>query len=253
MNTTYNTRAIFNSKHRTSGTATNPVFRIDPYFRNVSGFSVDLAIVPVTMYVIDAHNNTFLFSPVANYHPPLSATIASRNYPPTELAAAVKAALASTNTVTTQTYNCTYNTHTLKFTLSASVGYILRVSSSINSVLGFSTSVDTSVPVAGVEASEIMQLNVPEYLILKSKTLGQLLCHNSTYVHGVQKSNTLCTIPIDQPFGTFVHYKPNYRYTFTTPEKHLNSIDLQLVDPDTGIAADLNGYGFTVSLTFYLD
>ena len=247
-------RAIFNSKHRTSGTATNPVFRIDPYFRNVSGFSVDLAIVPVTMYVIDAHNNTLLFSPVANYHPPLSATIASRNYTPTELAAAVKAALALTDTATTQTYNCTYNTHTLKFTLSASVGYMLRASGSMNSVLGFSTSVDTSVPVAGVEASDIMQLNVPEYLILlKSKTLGQLLCHNSTYVHGVQKSNTLCTVPIDQPFGTFVHYTPNYRYTFTTPEKHMNSIDLQLVDPDTGLAADLNGYGFTVSLTFYLD
>ena len=249
----YTARAIFNSKHRTSGTATNPVFRIDPYFRNVSGFSVDLAIVPVTMYVIDAHNNTFLFSPVANYHPPLSATIASRNYTPTELAAAVKAALASTDTVTTQTYNCTYNTHTLKFTLSASVGYMLRAHGSMNSVLGFSTSVDTSVPVARVEASDIMQLNVPEYLILKSKTLGQLLCHNSTYVHGVQKSNILCTIPIDQPFGTFVHYTPNYRHTFTTPEKHMNSIDLQLVDSDTGLAADLNGYGFTVSLTFYLD
>ena len=252
MNTTYNTRAIFNSKHRTSGTATNPVFRIDPYFRNVSGFSVDLAIVPVTMYVIGTHNNTLTYS-VPGHQPALSTTIANRNYTPTELATAIKTALAAADTVTTQTYNCTYNTHTLKFTLSASVGYILRVSSSINSVLGFSTSVDTSVPVAGVEASEVMQLNVPEYLILKSKTLGQLLCHNSTYVHGVQKSNTLCTIPIDQPFGTFVHYKPNYRYTFTTPEKHLNSIDLQLEDPDTGIATDLNGYGFTVSLTFYLD
>lgn len=244
-------RAIFNSRNRDSGTATKPTFFMDPYLRNVVGFSVDLVIVPNTIYVINSHNNDIQFTPPGAT--PITTSITSKDYTPTELATAVAAALNAADTNGNHTYTCTYDSETLKFTLGINQlsGFTLSGFGGLNSVLGFGFNVN--IAQAGTEGTKMGDLNLPEYLLLKSKTLGQLLCNSGTYVDGVQKSNTLCVIPMDQGFGSFVHYKPNYQYNFSTPEKHLNNIELELVNPDTNSAAELNGYGFTVSITFYTE
>ena len=243
-------RAIFDSKRSDAGTATKPNFYLEPYLRNVVGFSIDMVIVPNTMYVINSHNNSLQF--LAADGTSFSTTIGIKDYTPSELATVVEDALNATDTDASRTYTCDYDSETLKFTLATNQlsGFTLGFGG-LNAVLGFGYNV--SIDQSGTEGTKMGDLNLPEYLLLKSKTLGQLLCNSGTYLNGVQKSNTLCAIPMTEGFGSFVHYTPQYRYEFSTPENHINNIEFELVNPDNNSTAELNGYGFTVSITFYCE
>lgn len=189
---------IISSDDRTTGTNSNSfsVKLKNPVY-NVTAVELEDAFVPYTLYNIRTGINTSIYF---DDGAPKAFNIAVGGYTIAGLLSALETAFNSAST----NFTCTYSTTTRKITIARSAGTFSLLCTSTStamwSVLGYSTSADTSDAASHV-ADNIFDLAKPRYILLKIDEFGDDV---QTTGGGIGTFY----LPIEDNFGEITHYAP---------------------------------------------
>ena len=197
--------------------------------------TVSNAQFPVSFYTITSINNTIVYIDlgVTNYF-----SIPIGNYNSTSLISALITGFGSIIT------SITINKLNGKLTFLFNTNTVLQAISSIKSVLGFVNNFDCYANVSTTLPFPLNLLGVKK-ISIKSDNLA-ITAYSSV---NFSTSNTLTTIPVDQPpFNMISYFNQSDLNTNILQARTLNTIDISLVDENNNYI-DFNNCDWSMTLT----
>lgn len=197
--------------------------------------TVSNAQIPVSFYTITSINNTITYIDlgVTNFF-----SIPIGNYNSTSLISALLTGFGSIIT------SITINKLNGKLTFLFNTNTVLQGISSIKDVLGFKSNVDCYANVSTTLPYPLNLLGVKK-ISIKSDNLA-ITAYSSV---NFSTSNTLTTIPVDQPpFNMISYFNQSDLNTNILQARTLNTIDISLVDENNNYI-DFNNCDWSMTLT----
>lgn len=197
--------------------------------------TVSNAQIPVSFYTITSINNTITYIDlgVTNFF-----SIPIGNYNSTSLISALITGFGSIIT------SITINKLNGKLTFLFNTNTVLQGISSIKDVLGFKSNVDCYANVSTTLPYPLNLLGVKK-ISIKSDNLA-ITAYSSV---NFSTSNTLTTIPVDQPpFNMISYFNQSDLNTNILQARTLNTIDISLVDENNNYI-DFNNCDWSMTLT----
>lgn len=249
-----------NEKHATSTSNSDLKVRFKdmPTVRSVTFKSLT---IPFSWYPIDSTNNTLVFNEGAG---DLTATISTpASWTGSDIASAIKTAMDAAGGTYTVTYNASSQS-TYKFTISSASNFTLKFATSNNTlyrILGFNN-VDTYTGTNSYTGDNVSAITGPDYVLIRSQALSTgtksgytAYCRSQTFGNDKNITSTIpvfMTVPINVGINELITYtsgdidkRVNYNTTVENGvivgNKVFNEIDLQLINPWTGNAFNING------------
>lgn len=211
---------FIDSVNKSYGTSSNFQITLDDSL-NINNVKLLNARIPVTWYNIDSLNNTILFNEGAGN---LTATLPLGNYNITDLTSELKIQLDSAGL---DTYTVTYDSKTMKMTISSSGTFSLLFntsSSEIWEILGFNKT-DTNIASSHV-GNNVIDLIRIKYIQIIVPELG-IIGHST-------KTNQQYTflIPVNENRSDIIHYFDNNDFNQIKHQKckRLSFLNVQLKD-----------------------
>lgn len=197
--------------------------------------TVSNAQIPVSFYTITSINNTITYIDLGVTN---SFSIPIGNYNSTSLISALLTGFGSIIT------SITINKLNGKLTFLFNTNTVLQAISSIKSVLGFVNNVDCYANVSTTLPYPLNLLGVKK-ISIKSDNLA-ITAYSSV---NFSTSNTLTTIPVDQPpFNMISYFNQSDLNTNILQARTLNTIDISLVDENNNYI-DFNNCDWSMTLT----
>lgn len=230
---------IVNSKNRYRGTAEDFSINI-PMIENLRKFRLLSANIPNTLYNITSTNNTIYWVRGGA----LTAQLIEGAYDITGLLTEIADAMTTEDGV--QSYTATYDSRTMRITITGTAAFVLNCTTTTNSawyLLGFETDADT-ISATTHAADNVIRLDLPAYLLLSIAEL-----YNNKSVSDTNHRATF-VIPITTNTQSNELFQTNLRYDTGRDFTAVNSITeltCKLTNPD-GVVIDLNGSDFSFLL-----
>lgn len=198
--------------------------------------SLQNANIPYSFYSITSVDNTLTWGLVAGSI--FSYTVEPGNYTVTQLISVIQAAMGSS-------YTITFNSITCKLLITHTTSNFIIYASSINHILGFSKTTNTTSSGNSLLGRDCVNLNQIRALNIE--------CNFPTYNVNVAQAynqNILATIPVYvAPYSIITYQNPNNFRTNLYVNK-LDQIQIRIID-NNGLLVNLNG--ITYQMTLQLD
>ena len=218
-----------------NSTTTN--FSIDnPKIVNATSYRILSVSVPHTYYNINTHNNVLrIFKTGDNQDREI--VIPVGNYTNSELGIELKTQLDAT-AGEAHTYTVTSSDITYKYTIAQdSSSFIIRASSTLNEVIGYSQLLDTSAAISHT-AVNIYDLSYTSNIRILSSSLTSF---GSKVATSDNQGGVLAEISIyNSQFGETIYHKFNHLHYNYQPE-YQNTYDFTLVDDKNRPLGGING------------
>ena len=232
----------------------NPLWYFGVPIQRIVGFKIISVTIPVSYYVINHTNNTFVFNDPSNTNTTI--TIPPGNYNASTICSTLQSLLhAEANP--SYTYPTTHSATTGKLTIEGHSPWSLTfpTTNNLHSILGFSTGTISDGGSDFITAPIVMQITGPTYLILHSSELGIL--NTMSFRRNAESSGSaICQIPINaNPDGTIYYTDPEPTHLFECQGESLSKIDFYMTLGNNTYSSsdsiiDLNGLTFSVKIGF---
>jgi hypothetical protein len=195
--------------------------------------SLQNANIPYSFYSITSVDNTLKWGLVAG--PVFTYNVEPGNYTVTQLITVIQAAMGSA-------YTITFNSITCKLLITHTTSNFVIYASSINHILGFSKTTNTTSSGNSLTGRDCVNLNQIRALNIE--------CNFPTYNVNVAQAynqNILATIPVYvAPFSIITYENPNNFRTNLYINK-LDQIQIRIID-NNGLLVNLNGINYQMTL-----
>lgn len=195
--------------------------------------SLQNATIPYAFYSITSFDNTFIFGLVGD--PPTTYYVEPGNYNITELINIIQTAMGSS-------YTITYSSITSKILITHSTSNFIIYASTINHVLGFSKTTNTTSTANLLYGRDCVNLNQIRALNIE--------INFPTYNVNIAQpynNNILATIPVYvAPFSIITYQNPNNFRTNLYVNK-LDQIQIRILDNEARLV-DMNGIQYQMTL-----
>jgi hypothetical protein len=201
-----------NSKDRISGDINNFRYQLNNNLLNINEISVVKLLWTNSIYNINETNNILYWTDSLGVE--ISSEISKYEHSITSLTSAIQTAMNNDKT-DTNTYTCSYNSNTMKITITSSdFNFILRnninyKTKGLAKVLGYNNEENSGS--TSYIASDNIRLAEPYYEIRSD------IVKNNTYI-GVNKKNTLYNITNVGNYGDIIDY-PIYKQISLEPKQ----------------------------------
>ena len=195
--------------------------------------SLQNANIPYSFYSITSVDNTLKWGLVAG--PVFTYNVEPGNYTVTQLITVIQAAMGSAYTITFSSITC-------KLLITHTTSNFVIYASSINHILGFSKTTNTTSSGNSLTGRDCVNLNQIRALNIE--------CNFPTYNVNVAQAynqNILATIPVYvAPFSIITYENPNNFRTNLYINK-LDQIQIRIID-NNGLLVNLNGINYQMTL-----
>ena len=215
---------------------------IQPLPHHIMSISLQTFQMPYSFYNINAYNNKLVLE-VTNYGM-YTLTLDEKNYTASTLSTEITTQFAAVEGTIGTVIVCTYNSYTLKFTLTSTLETIkLDSDSTIGTIMGinFSTDIDVSFALS-ITMSNVMNLGGIPNVYIKTPNLS---FNNES--SNVNIRNYLSAVPVSQNWGEYILFRPNVPLTIKIANKSIEYLEIQLVDDDNQ-EIEINGVEYTMHL-----
>lgn len=243
---------IRSKDRRSSETATN--FTVPAHtLNNIRSFQIKKIIMDYSFYLINDNNNKLIIFKLTDTQDRII-TISPGNYSLTELKNELVVQLNASAGPAIGPFTVTDNNITNKITITAnSSTFIIRGTGSINKVLGYSRTSDTS-PLISHIAPNVYSISGTNYVDVFSRTLTKYDSKVRTSARDGQ--NFLCSIPLSDNVPQDVIREKYHDYMFDYhPESGEDIVDIELKNDEgqpLGGSTGLNGTGeISIVLQFH--
>jgi len=243
-----NTNHYYHIKSRSKNSGEVSIsFNVNPHRLNkVRSFKLKRIIVPYTFYPINSNNNIINIFKSGDSQD-RQAVIPPGSYTLTQLKTTLKTILDSL-AGPPSVWTITDDANTFKLTLTATVAYIYRGTSTANELLGFlDTDTSSGLSQTGVN---IYDISGPNYIEIRS---NQLTKYDTRVRTSDFSSDLLELVPTsDYIYGQTIKYEPD-DHIFDYHPKAENNIDIKLFNEKNqplGGATGLNGRELVITLQF---
>ena len=197
------------------------------------------SIIPHSFYNITALNNIFKYN---NGSVDKTHTLTNGYYTINQILSSIETHLKSSDGYNDSNCSATITDYTHKIKISVPSGQALNIKNgSINNLLGFEISeFDLE------EQTATNVYNVNHTTDLKVKLLN---ITNQNLDSLGRKENTLCRIPINNTFGSYIHYHDDGRHN-VLDTNYINKLEILITDEDNN-DIDFNGLPFKLTLSFH--
>lgn len=128
---------VLSSNYRSTGSLSNPEFILKNPIANIHSVKLKSAMIPLTFYNIDTHNNKLYLVEQANPSTTITCTISPGNYTSTTILTALKSALELEGE---DTYTVTFDSTTNKLTIAGTDFKLVSGSNNLYYELGIQDS-----------------------------------------------------------------------------------------------------------------
>lgn len=195
--------------------------------------SLQNASIPYSFYSITSVDNTFTYGLVGGTV--FVYTVEPGNYNITQLVNTIKAAMGASYTVT-------YNSITSKIRITHTSSNFIIYASSINHILGFSKTTNTTSIANSLNGRDCVNLNQIRALNVE--------CNFPTYNVNVAQAynqNILATIPVYVAPFSIITYTNNNNFRTNLYVNKLDQIQIRIID-NNGVLVNLNGINYQMTL-----
>lgn len=202
------------------------------------------AQIPVSFYVINYTNDTLKFTINSTLYTIL---VTRGNYNANSLITELKAKILA---ATTETINITISkiNGLLTFTHATKNFTINYLGSTINSILGLSTTSNTSSTAFSLTCSYALNLLGIKQLQIRSKSI--VADNISSSLTGAGSCTLIASIPVDAPAFGLINYISNADSKCSIKNLSLDDMDLEIIDAETNQFINFNNTNW--SMTFLL-
>lgn len=234
---------LINSKDRLSGSSSNFYYKLDGFLHNVEYVSVEDIQLYNTQYTINSNNNKLYWTD--NTSATKTSTIPSQSYTLNELCIQISNNLNTD--ATSGSYLCSYNTSTLKVSVSSTTGNIgltfgTNTTNSIAYTIGYEDVNGT--PAAALTAPNMPNLNTKFYEI-------QCDLINDTTNNHLGNRNTLAILKNNKNFGELLNYDFNKSKNMKSYKKSVDRIKFVVYD-DQNNEVELNNADWSIQINLNL-
>jgi hypothetical protein len=195
--------------------------------------SLQNASIPYSFYSITSIDNTFTYGLVGGSV--FVYNVEPGNYNITQLVNVIKAAMGASYTVT-------YNSITSKIRITHTTNNFIIYASSINHILGFSKTTNTTSVANTLTARDCVNLNQIRALNIE--------CNYPTYNVNVAQAynqNILATIPVYVAPFSIITFQNNNNFRTNLYVNKLDQIQIRIID-NNGVLVNLNGINYQMTL-----
>ena len=206
------------------------------------------AQIPYSFYVINNTNNRFRYRIGASING--TVTITNGNYTANSLIAALRAIILSTSAVDV-VITISSITGKLTFTPPGGQNFIVfNTTSAIPNSIGTILGADPETSPSGTPLTLTRPLNLLGIKNLQIRSDNLNMQNISSLGGGA--STLLCTIPVNSvPFG-MIDYSDSGKNLISITNDHLDDIDLQIVDGESGALIDFNNQDWCITLALHV-
>lgn len=195
--------------------------------------SLQNASIPYSFYSVTSIDNTFTYGIVGGTV--FVYTVEPGNYNITQLVNVIKAAMGASYTVT-------YNSITSKIRITHTTNNFIIYASSINHILGFSRTTNTTSVANTLTGRDCVNLNQIRALNIE--------CNYPTYNVNVAQAynqNILATIPVYVAPFSIITFQNNNNFRTNLYVNKLDQIQIRIID-NNGVLVNLNGINYQMTL-----
>jgi len=275
----------FDSFRRSYGLNEEPTFVIPSSGIYAESFEIDHINIPVTWYNINSTNNILIWDDTLGAV--VTTTITQGNYTASGLATEIGTQMTADETVG-DTYTCTYDSTTQKFTIAGDGGnfeltwedtatpwnensptrnlaklmgfYSLNTIGAIGITNGDEAGVDTLTGAATYTSSAVAYVNIRNVYIKSnfvnasidhtSKTIIKKIASSGGDILENGKNNILKILPYDVSHGDIIKYRPFFPEKYTLDRREGNTNVTFCLEDDFGNLLSLNGQSWNIVLKF---
>ena len=197
------------------------------------------SIIPHSFYNITSLNNTFIFN---NGSADITYNIDIGYYTINQLLSQIQSFLRSGAAYNDDNCSVTIVEYTHKIKIEVPAGQVISIKNGlVNNIIGFEES----------ESSFTKQLATNVYNVNHTTDLKVKLLNitNQNLDSLGRKEDTLCRIPINNTFGSYIHYHDDGRHN-VLDTNYINKLEILITDEDNN-DIDFNGLPFKLSLAFH--
>jgi len=232
------------SRDKSSGTTTN--FSIDLDSNGVATLNKVKRIefthieIPYTFYSVTSSNNEVNFLNTADEAK--TATIPAGNYTGATLATALQTAMNAEMSG----FTIAYDANTQKLAATNAAQFTMSGTGDGAAIVGFTAAIAKG---TSATATNPVQVQGPQYLMLKSVALSRMRGRTRKYFNGTGFDDTVYRIPVNVAAGSVIHsYNRGDKYILTPKALQLpSSLDFELED-DRGNTLDLNNQHWSLEM-----
>jgi hypothetical protein len=216
-----NRKYTFSTTLSNNRNSTNPSFYINPSINNIESFVISSFQGVNNIYTFDSRNCNILITETAQA--PFTAVIPHGNYTISSLLTTLSTILTTAST--TSTYTATKNDLTNIITITSDTTTFVIGDTVNNAYYELGYVVNTTTPALAQTASNQYDLSGLKTIHIVSNDLGNdgSFLVNSNY-------NILCSIPVDAPYLSPIHYQENSDLLINCKINELSSISFHLID-----------------------
>ena len=236
-----NRKYTFSTTLSNNRNSTNPSFYINPSINNIESFVISSFQGVNNVYTFDSRNCNILIQETSQA--PFTVSIPFGNYTITNLLSTLSTILTTASS--TSVYTATKNDLTNIITITSDTTTFV-IQDTINNAyyeLGFL--VNTTTPALTQTGSNQYDLSGVKIIHLVSNDLGNdgSFLVNSNY-------NILCSIPVDAPYLSPIHYQENSDLLINCKINELSSITFHLIDERHRMLSNLSDWSVQIITSF---